>query len=192
MVDPSPPTPTGYVLFTVRRAPCASVDLTAHVHALRVCLRRVMARYPFQIDSGVVLPDRMHMIWGLPPGADAGLRWRLVKTGLSRHLRRADPARVAPRDPSRRDLGIWQPGQGARVIRTRDDLDMCRQVVWASPVVAGLVRRTIDWPHSSIHRHASARQPRGASSAPQTLRFDLPEIRPPEAPADRADQMPAG
>lgn len=174
---------TGHVLFTVRLAPRARVELSDHVAALRVCLRRVMARHPFQIDSGVVLPDRMHMIWRLPPNADAQLRWRLVKSGLSRHLRRTCPDAVPARAAGARDLGLWLPGQGARQVRGQADLDICRQVIWASPVVAGLVRRTTDWPHSSVHRHADRSARAGVAPPPRRLRPDLPRTFAPEASA---------
>ena len=42
--------------------------------------RSVLQKHPFTIESAVVLPDHLHMIWRLPENdGDYATRWRLIK-----------------------------------------------------------------------------------------------------------------
>ena len=74
----------GSFFFTVvtaeRRPLLASVEA---VNVLRLAFRAVRARYPFEVDAMVALPDHLHCIWSLPADdADFATRWRLIKTWL--------------------------------------------------------------------------------------------------------------
>ena len=77
----------GTYFFTVALADRSSDLLVRHIDRLRRSYKFVQERYPFESVAVCVLPNHLHAIWSLPPG-DAGfpLRWRLIKSGLSRGL----------------------------------------------------------------------------------------------------------
>jgi putative transposase len=52
---------------TYQRRPILS-SLTA-IELLRNAFRYTMDRHPFTIIANVILPDHLHFIWTLPPGA---------------------------------------------------------------------------------------------------------------------------
>ena len=143
--------PGGTYFFTARTAQRGSHLLVDEVAVLRHVMRQTRARFPFEIDEIVVLGDVIHTLWTLPEDdSEYSKRWRMLKTLFSR----ACPA-PAPRDSLRLrpgEKGIWQRRFWEHAIRDADDLKAHRQMIYAAPVQAGLVRRPMDWPHSSIHR----------------------------------------
>ena len=150
--------PGGTFFFTVvtyrRRPVLASVEA---VDVLREAFRSVRRSRPFEIDAIVVMPDHLHCIWTLPPGdVDFATRWRLVKTGFTKHcpdtLRcPADAARLA-----RGEQAIWQHRYWEHQIR--DETDFARHVdyIHYNPVRHGLARTALYWPYSSFGRHVQA------------------------------------
>jgi putative transposase len=102
--------PAGSWFFTVvterRRPLLASPEAVA---VLREAFRVVRNKRPFRVDAIVVLPDRLHCIWTLPPGdADFATRWRLIKTWFTKQC---DPAlRVEPgaARTKKREQALWQ------------------------------------------------------------------------------------
>jgi putative transposase len=77
------------------------------IDGLRQAIRETRKRWPFHIDSWVVLPDHWHCIWILPEGDnDNSKRWRVIKLTFSKALpmtERHSAVRVA-----RGERGIWQ------------------------------------------------------------------------------------
>lgn len=75
-----------------------------------MAFRVVQTTRPFEVEAMVVLPDRLHCLWTLPPGdADFGTRWRLVKTWFTKHGDPAAPvlgASVAGRSRFRPACGV--------------------------------------------------------------------------------------
>ncbi len=150
--------PGGTFFFTVvtdrRRPILASAEA---VDALREAFRSVRRSRPFEIDAIVVMPDHLHCIWTLPPGdVDFSTRWRLVKTGFTKHcpdiLRRApDTARL-----TRGEQAVWQHRYWEHQIR--DEADFARHVdyIHYNPVRHGLARAVLDWPYSSFGRYVEA------------------------------------
>ncbi len=150
--------PGGTLFFTVvtdrRRPILASAEA---VDALREAFRSVRRSRPFEIDAIVVMPDHLHCIWTLPPGdVDFSTRWRLVKTGFTKHcpdiLRRApDTARL-----TRGEQAVWQHRYWEHQIR--DDADFARHVdyIHYNPVKHGLARSPLEWPYSSFGRYVEA------------------------------------
>ena len=103
----------GSFFFTVvtaeRRPLLASVEA---VNVLWLAFRAVRARYPFEVDAMVALPDHLHCIWSLPAGR-CGLRDALAadQDMVTKHydpaLRTAsDPAQSAKREQPKQLL--WQ------------------------------------------------------------------------------------
>ncbi|UWR23652.1 REP-associated tyrosine transposase [Sulfitobacter sp. S190] len=144
-----PPGPQHF--FTVRLALRGGTSLTDHVAHLRRATRLAQGRHPFRIDAIAVLPDTIHTIWTLPPeDTDFGIRWRMIKGLFSRAL--PAPEGRSETQLRRGDKGIWQRGYWSHRLRDAADVRAHRQMIYASPVQAGLCAVPRDWPHSSIHR----------------------------------------
>ena len=78
--------PGGTYFFTVNLLERYPNDLLIrHIDVLRQAVKETRKRWPFHIDSWVVLPDHLHCIWTLPEGDDC---WRRLKTD---HLERFVP-----------------------------------------------------------------------------------------------------
>ncbi|WP_394536506.1 REP-associated tyrosine transposase [Loktanella salsilacus] len=133
---------TGTYFFTVRLADPASDFLTRHIELLRLSTRMCQIRYPFEIGDGVALPDRMHVIWTLPPGDDNYLvRWQSIRSTFARH--------VPLQGHHTATMAIWQRRVWNRRILTQADLAECRSLIYDAPVQAGLVEQSSDWPYST-------------------------------------------
>ncbi len=67
-----------FTLVTNGRRPLLA-DITAQ-KLLGDCFREGKVRWPFEMNTVVLLPDHLHAIWSLPSG-DAGysLRWSWIK-----------------------------------------------------------------------------------------------------------------
>jgi putative transposase len=142
--------PGGTYFFTVRLQDARADLLVRHVDVLRDATRLCRRRWPFAISAAVILPNQLHMIWTLPGGdAEVSKRWRLIKTGFSRHVPAPDD--IPPSHARRGDKGIWQRGFWEHLIRDQDDFDRHAHMIRAAPVQAGLVKRSSDWPYSSLH-----------------------------------------
>ncbi len=145
-----PPMPHGGThtnFYTVRLRDPGQDLLTRHINLLRLAVRLSQARRPFRIDDAVILPDRMHMIWTLPPDdADAAARWRSIKGTFARHL---PPAAGRTRATAQ---DIWQRRYWDCPVRTPDALVECLDLIRMAPVIAGLVSQPQDWPHSKAGR----------------------------------------
>jgi putative transposase len=125
--------------------------LIENINELRESFRHVRTVRPFGVDAVVVLPDHLHCIWTLPEGdADFSTRWRLIKSRFSRAIVAREWR--SQRRIEKKERGIWQRRFWEHMIR--DDRDMAAHVdyIHYNPVRHGLVRRVIDWPHSSFHR----------------------------------------
>lgn len=126
--------------------------------ALRRAIESTRTTHPFQIDAWVLLPDHLHAIWTLPPDdVEFGKRWGMVKARVSRecaHL--LDSQSQSHRSASlsaRRESGFWQRRFWEHCIRGEADLERHLNYIHFNPVKHGLVRRVVDWPHSTFHRY---------------------------------------
>ena len=136
----------GTFFFTVRLQEPGTDLLIRHIELLRLSVRLCQFRHPFVIDDAVVLPDRIHTIWTLPPGdVDTAVRWRSIKATFAQHLPNA------PALPTRRS-SIWQRGQWEYPVETLADLVECRDMIRRAPVQAGLVDDPGEWPYSTVNR----------------------------------------
>ena len=141
----------GSYFFTVNLLDRRTPLLVEHIDLFRAAFHAVRTAHPFHVDAVVVLPEHLHCVWTLPPGdADFSTRWRLIKGEFSRSLPSGGERQSASR-MKHRERGIWQRRFWEHVIR--DDRDFARHVdyIHFNPVKHGLVKRPIDWPHSSIH-----------------------------------------
>jgi putative transposase len=113
---------------------------------LREAIKDCQARYPFEIDAWVLLPDHLHCIWELPEiDRDYSRRWSIIKRKFTKNLSKGQNM-LAP---------FWQNRFWAHLIT--DDLDYEHHVnyVHFNPVKHGLVKTPEAWPWTSFHRWAA-------------------------------------
>ncbi|MBU8975898.1 transposase [Lysobacter sp. MMG2] len=131
----------GTYFFTVTLRDRRDDALVRHVDLLRVSWLRARPRIPHEVVAAVVLPDHLHAVIRMADAdADYSRLWQEIKKGFSRRLPVAGPS-------------LWQPRFWEHTIRDHDDLRAHVDYVHFNPVKHGLVRRVIDWPHSSFHRY---------------------------------------
>jgi putative transposase len=147
--------PGGCWFFTVNLLDRRQTLLVDQIELLRGAVAATRQSLAFTIDAFVVLPDRLHAIWSLPPGdSDFSTRWRLIKNRFARALPKQevlDAVRIA-----RNERGIWQRRFWEHLIR--DEADYARHVEYCyiNPLKHGFVTRVSDWPYSSFHRDVRA------------------------------------
>ena len=147
--------PGGCWFFTVNLLDRRSTPLTDQIEALRDAARRTQERYPFHIDSFVVLPDHLHAVLTLPPGdADFSTRWRLIKSRFAQAIPKREW--LSPVRKARGERGIWQRRFWEHLIRDEEDYAHHTEYCYINPVKHGLVARVQAWPHSSFHRDVRA------------------------------------
>jgi putative transposase len=124
--------------------------------ALRNGIRDVQARYPFEINGWVLLPDHLHCIWTLPPGdADFSMRWAMIKRAVSKQCGQ-DLLReewINKSKQQRRESTIWQRRFWEHKIRNEDDYEKHLDYLHYNPVKHGYVKNVVDWPYSTYHRY---------------------------------------
>lgn len=118
----------------------------------RQALATAIREKPFDLQAGVVLPDHIHLVIGLPKGdADISSRVGRAKTLLTKSL----GSRRTAANPSRqrhRESSVWQRRFFDHVIRDERDYALRIDYVHYNPVKHGYVRCPKDWPYSSFER----------------------------------------
>ena len=126
--------------FTLHLAAGQGDLLTARIADLREAWRLTVAELPTRCEAMVVLPDHLHAVLTLPPGAQpATARWRRFRTGFAEALGRA------PEE-------IWAPEILTQPLETEAEINRALALCWHDPVHHGLAPRPEDWPYSSLHR----------------------------------------
>lgn len=150
-------TPGGTYFFTVvtyrRREILTEPESRA---ILREVIKEVKQRYPFTIDAWILLPDHLHSIWTLPPGDnDFPKRWGMIKAGFSKQAKPLFHRQewMNETKTQRRESTIWQRRYWEHQIRNDDDYQRHMDYLHYNPVKHQLVKRAIDWPHSTFHRY---------------------------------------
>ncbi len=140
----------GTYFFTATLRDRHAMTLVEYIDVLRTAMARTLRERPFAIDAMVVLPEHLHAVWTLPPGdVDYAGRWRLMKSCFTRALAKTG---VGLSRNAKGEYDLWQRRYWEHTIR--DDADLARHVdyIHFNPVKHGLVKRVVDWPHSSFHR----------------------------------------
>ncbi len=147
--------PGATCFFTIRLADRHDDLLIRRIDQLRCAMRDTMARHPFRIDAISVLPAAIHTIWTLPEGDDRyPTRVAMLKSRFSRM--QPVPAHRTLTQIKRGEKGIWQRRYWEHHIRDAADFERHRDMIYLSPVHAGLCPRPQDWAHSSLHRDLRA------------------------------------
>ncbi len=124
------------------------------VAALRAAFHSVKARYPFEIDAFVLLPDHLHCIWTLPPeDARYSLRWNAIKRLVSQQTRTLHSQNLGSLQRERRELGLWQRRFWEHQIRDESDFEKHVDYIHWNPVKHRYAVRILEWPYSSFHRY---------------------------------------
>lgn len=145
--------------FTLRLANNRDDLLVRKIAALRGAMRDTLNRHPFHIDAIAVLPATIHMLWILPDGDNKyARRVALLKSRFSRAC--PMPANRTPAQINRGEKAIWQRRYWEHVICDAQDQALHRDLIYLSPVHAGLCKHPQDWPHTSLHRDLKHGAPR--------------------------------
>jgi len=144
-------TPGATYFFTIRLANRSDDLLLREIDLLRRAMRATLTRYPFRIDAITILPAAIHTLWTLPPEDNAyPNRIAMLKSRFSRGC--PMPAYRTPTQIRRAEKGIWQRRYWEHEIRDQDDYKRHRDLIYLSPVHAGLCPRPQDWAYTSLHR----------------------------------------
>ncbi|MCH8152146.1 MAG: transposase [Planctomycetes bacterium] len=122
---------------------------------LRAAFRECRRRWPFTIESIVLLPDHLHAIWTLPRGdTDYSRRWAFIKKQFTKAWL-ASGGDEQNRSPSRRNdrrRGVWQRRFWEHTILDEADFIHHVEYIHFNPVRHGLANCPHDWACSSFPR----------------------------------------
>ena len=108
------------------------------VERLRLALKQVMAKRPFEMDAIAVMPDHLHCIWKLPgKDHDFSTRWMMIKRFFS--------VGISAECNARREKAVWQPRFWEHLIRDELDLTRHMECIHYNPVKHDLVNSPRDW-----------------------------------------------
>ncbi|MDI6726447.1 MAG: transposase, partial [Smithellaceae bacterium] len=141
-----------FTVVTHKRSPWLCTEKARK--ALRRAIGEVRLKRPFTIKAWVVLPDHLHCLWALPEDDhDFSLRWRLIKTRVSRQC--ADLYDDIPETPSRLQRAegrLWQRRFWEHTIRDEGDYAAHCDYTHYNPVKHGHCKSPGNWPYSTFHR----------------------------------------
>ncbi len=149
-----------FTVVTYNRCPWLCDDDSRKV--LREGIEKVRQKHPFTIDAWVLLPEHLHCIWTLPEGdADFSVRWRLIKTYVTKHLGNARCDTPAANTPyivksasreRRKEQYRWQRRFWEHTIRDQEDYNRHCDYIHFNPVKHELCAHPKDWEYSTFHR----------------------------------------
>lgn len=139
-----------FTVVTFNREPI----LVENIGKLREAFNIVMKDRPFVIDSHVILPDHLHMIWTLPEAnADYPTRWRLIKQYFSKLMDKSPNEVISTVRARKKERQIWQRRYWEHTIRDETDLNNHIEYIHYNPVKHGLVNDIHEWELSSFRRY---------------------------------------
>lgn len=143
--------PGGTYYFNACLADQTSKLLVQHVDLLRHAVRLCQKQRPFIINSAVILPAQIQMMWTLPADdANYSARWRMIKSTFSRHV--PEPVERSQSMISRGEKGIWQRRFWEHMIKDQDDYALHDHLIATAPLRAGLTRDGSEWPLCSAYK----------------------------------------
>ena len=129
----------------------------ADFHKMALAFNRVRVMHPFYLSAWVFLPDHWHVICAPVYPLSISLLVKSVKTSsmILINRRRAESGK------------LWQARFFDRALRTVKEYNEKVEYIHLNPVKAGLVRRSQDWPWSSVNEYS------GMSAVEQKRRCGL-------------------
>lgn len=141
----------GTYFFTVTLRNRSSNRLVGHIKLLKAAMRKVKDENPYKVIAIVVLPEHLHAIWELPAAdADYAMRWRKIKSYFTKDLINQG---VKLNKNKHGEYNLWQRRYWEHTIKNEQDLIKHVDYIHYNPIKHGLVKRVVDWPHSSFHRY---------------------------------------
>jgi len=136
---------------TVNLADRSGDLLIKHVDVLRNAFKTVKQKYPFHIDTIVILPDHFHMLCTMPSDdADYSERIKLIKYYFSYRIAKTE--RISKSCQKKGERGIWQRRFWEHCIRNETDYRVHIDYIHMNPVRHEYVERVQDWQYSSFYR----------------------------------------
>ncbi|HDL5699063.1 TPA: transposase [Mannheimia haemolytica] len=145
--------PNSTYFFTLNLADRKSDLLIKYINELRMAIKIVKNRYPFEIDAIVVLPDHLHMLCTFGEDCDYSKRIRLIKTQFSMSIPKSEEVSISRQNKG--EWGIWQRRFWEHCIRDEKDLEHHINYIHINPLKHGLVEKVSDWKYSSFHRYVN-------------------------------------
>ncbi|HEU4813325.1 MAG TPA: transposase, partial [Xanthomonadaceae bacterium] len=141
-------TPGATYFFTVTLRDRRASTLATHVDLLMDAFAATKQQRQFRTIAMVVLPDHLHALWRMPDDdADYPSRWRSIKSGFVRRLRKRDPGHGFDRDGRPQ---IWQARYWEHRIRDDRDLQAHVDYIHYNPVKHGHAASPGAWPYSTF------------------------------------------
>ncbi|WP_141699322.1 REP-associated tyrosine transposase [Candidatus Thiosymbion oneisti] len=152
----------GVYFFTLNLAERRGNDLLLHyIDALRGAFRRTKRDHPFTMEAVCILCWGSQAHPSLRADQATVLPSRAYREGISASRRRKGKR------------GIWQRRYWEHVIRDDDDYRRHMDYIHYNPVKHRYVKRTLDWPYSSLKRMVDAGlYPPDWCAAPEVLEAD--------------------
>ncbi len=128
------------VAVTRDRQPVFSHD--ANVALLRATMRRVKVLHPFTMLAYAIMPDHLHLLLFVPETSNISAIMQSIEWNYTRNYKRAHGIQAS--------VHLWQRGFWDHVIRDETDLQRHLDYIHYNPVKHGLVRRPLDYAHTSL------------------------------------------
>ena len=128
----------------------------SHRAFLRVAIKEVQSRRPFDIVAMVLMPDHFHALWALPADdKDFSNRMRALKYAFTRAYLTAggDEGAFTLSRLRHRNRGVWQKRFHEHFIRDEADLARHLDYIHYNPVKHGYVDSPRKWRWSSFQRY---------------------------------------
>lgn len=122
-------------------------------------IRECQAKWPFEINAIVLLPDHLHALWTLPRGdSNYSAQWSVIKKTFTLKFLASGgrDARVSAAKRREHRRGVWQRRFWEHTIEDEDDFQIHFDYIHYNPVKHKLVRCPGDWEPSSFHRWVTA------------------------------------
>jgi putative transposase len=138
-----------FTLVTHERSPIFADG--ANVAHWRDAVAKVQRDLPFIIESEVILPDYLHMIWSLTNNdADYATRIRLIKTAFTKALPVNATKSPTQTRTNKGERTVWQRRYWEHTIRDERDFQVHADYIHFNLVKHGLAAKPADWPHSTF------------------------------------------
>ena len=150
----------GWFFITCRLLPRRRILSDSEFAALAEVIDERRAEHGFLLTAWVFLPDHWHAISYPQHPLTISKVMEAIKDGATKRINRR-----------RREVGmLWQPRFFDRALRTVREYNEKVEYIHLNPVRAGLARRAVEWPWSSVHDYTGSVQ--GPVAAPSGLGID--------------------
>lgn len=129
--------------------------------ALHQAIAETRAKYPFQQEAVVLLPDHLHCLWTLPEGdTDFSLRWKVIKLKFARsYLRNGGTEWTMSASRQRRgERGLWQRRFWEHTVRDEREFEILCNYIHYNPVKHGHADCPHGWPYSSFEKFVAQKR----------------------------------